>query len=61
MDIERVHAEYMTTISSVLNPEEIVDILGIGSEQLVELLWDEIAVNLHKFSDYIDVTDEDED
>ena len=45
-----------------LNPEEVVDALGLTTEELVELLWETIHENRTRFAYlYSDAEDEDHD
>ena len=46
--------ELFRIIADRMNPEEIVDVLGLSSEELVDVLRFEILSNKDKFDDIMD-------
>lgn len=53
----RDFTDILESISEALDPEEVIDRLGISSQDLCNSLADEIEANLDKFYDVIDDDD----
>jgi hypothetical protein len=50
--------ELMQKVATLLNPEEIVDLLGLSSEDLVEAFHEKIADHYDRIVSAIDGSDE---
>lgn len=59
--MERPLNEVLATIAARLDPDEIVEVLGITSEQLVKYLEPEIEDLLYRFSEILSEDDDEEE
>lgn len=50
--------DVLNKIASSIDPDELVDRLNLSTEDLCELLADQIAENLNKFDDILEGDDE---